>query len=184
MRSLKILVTGTNGMVGSALTRLCHKMGDQITTFTHASLDISDDEAVNAAIKTVRPQAVINCAAWTDVDACESDRTRAYGANATGPRNLARACRRHGAALVTISTDYVFDGTKEGFYTQRDDPNPQSVYAVSKLEGERLALSECARTMIARTGWIFGVGGKNFLSRVVELATAGHKIKAITDCFG
>lgn len=182
MSALKILVIGANGMVGRALTRL--SQGDQITAFTREQLDISDDAAVTAAIQTVRPRAVINCAALTDVDACESDRSRAHQINAIGPLNLARACRRNGATLVTISTDYVFDGTKEGFYTQRDDPNPQSVYAMSKLEGERLAASECARTMIVRTGWIFGAGGKNFLSRVVELAIANHKIVAINDSYG
>jgi dTDP-4-dehydrorhamnose reductase len=86
--------------------------------------------------------------------------------------------------LITISTDYVFDGTKDGFYTQRDQPNPQSVYAVSKLEGERRAQITWARTIVVRSGYIFGVGGKNFLSSIVERGRRGERLKAINDTFG
>jgi dTDP-4-dehydrorhamnose reductase len=105
-------------------------------------------------------------------------------ANADGPEVLANACRRANALLITISTDYVFDGEKDGFYTQRDQPNPQSVYAVSKLAGEHRAQTSWARTIVVRTGYIFGPGGKNFLSTVIERGRRGEKLSAIDDSFG
>src|SRR5918998_3645198 len=136
---MKILVTGAGGMVGRALVRHCGGRGDEVLALDRAALDIADERAVSETVARARPEAVVNCAAWTNVDGCEGDPARARAANALGPENLAAACRRAGAALVTISTDYVFDGRKDGFYTQRDDPNPQSVYGVAKLEGERRA---------------------------------------------
>jgi dTDP-4-dehydrorhamnose reductase len=127
---------------------------------------------------------VINCAAWTDVDGCESDAEKAERVNALGPENLARVSRNADAVLITISTDYVFDGRKEGFYTQRDQPTPISIYGRFKLEGERRAQAAHARTIVVRTGYIFGPGGKNFLSNVVLRARRGDKLKAIGDYWG
>jgi dTDP-4-dehydrorhamnose reductase len=131
-----------------------------------------------------RPDTVINCAAWTDVDGCERDKDRAFAANARGPENLAAAAREVGSGLVTISTDYVFDGKKIGFYTQRDDPNPESVYGMAKLEGERRAQLTYARTIVVRTGFVFGRGGTNFLSRIIERARTREKLTAISDAYG
>jgi dTDP-4-dehydrorhamnose reductase len=181
---MKILVTGAGGMVGRALVKHCEGRGDEVRPFDRAALDIADYAAVSETIGRERPEAVVNCAAWTDVDGCEHDPARARAANALGPAHLAAACRRAGAVLVTISTDYVFDGRKGGFYTQRDDPNPLSVYGAAKLEGERGAQSACARSIVVRTGWIFGEGGKSFLSRVVELGRSGQRLKAIHDTWG
>ncbi len=181
---MKILVTGAAGMLGRAVVRHCEARGDEVVGLDRRALDVSDAAAVAAAFEASRPEAVINCAAWTDVDGCELDPMRAHKVNALGPQNLAYNCRRAGALLVTVSTDYVFDGRKEGFYTQRDDPNPQSVYAVSKLQGERRARLAAARTVVVRTGWVFGAGGTNFLSRVVEIAREGGSLKAITDAWG
>lgn len=171
-------------MVGRAVLEHCTALGDEVSAHDHQSLDIADATAVSSLFERERPEVVINCAAWTDVDGCETDRARAFKANARGPENLATSARRIQAGFVTISTDYVFDGAKDGFYTQRDDPNPTSVYGVSKLEGERLAQAACARTTIARTGWIFGIGGRNFLSRVIELAARNEHLKAISDAWG
>jgi dTDP-4-dehydrorhamnose reductase len=137
-----------------------------------------------ATLEKDKPEAVINCAAWTDVDGCESDPARAQAANALGPENLAKASRRAGAILVTISTDYVFAGDRDGFYTQRDDPSPQSVYAVAKLDGERRSQMACARTVVVRSGFIFGPGGRNFLSTLSERVKGGDKISAISDAWG
>src|SRR6185503_11928328 len=111
-RSLRILVTGAGGMVGRALSEYCRSIGDVVLPFDHRSLDISDHELVRQTLLNEKPEVVINCAAWTDVDGCESDRERAYAANARGPENLATACSESGSLLVTISTDYVFDGRK------------------------------------------------------------------------
>lgn len=171
-------------MVGRAVSRYCEAIGDQVVAADHKSLDIVDRDQVIAALTESLPDVVINCAAWTDVDGCERDSARAYAANATGPENLAWASRLVRAGLVTISTDYVFDGAKQGFYTQRDDPNPQSVYAAAKLEGERRAQNSYARTIVIRSGFIFGPGGKNFLSAIVQKVRRNEPIKAISDSFG
>ena len=171
-------------MVGRALVEHCVASGDEVLSYDHNGLDIADIEAVESVIVGKQPEAVINCAAWTDVDGCEGDAEKARQVNALGPENLARASRKAGAVLVTISTDYVFDGRKEGFYTQRDQPVPISVYGNYKLEGERKAQAEHARTIVVRTGYIFGPGGKNFLSNVVSVAERGEKLKAISDYWG
>ena len=171
-------------MVGRALVEHCRSSGDEVLSFDHKGLDIADADAVQSVIVAKRPDAVINCAAWTDVDGCESDHERARQVNALGPENLARASRKADAVLVTISTDYVFDGQKTGFYTQRDKPNPISVYGRFKLEGEQRAQAEHARTIVVRTGYIFGPGGKNYLSNVVARAERGEKLKAISDYWG
>jgi dTDP-4-dehydrorhamnose reductase len=162
----------------------CLAEGDTVIGLNHDALDISDEAAVRDAIDSAAPEVVINCAAFTNVDGCESDKDRAFRANSLGPELLAQACQRSGALLITISTDYVFDGEKEGFYTQRDQPNPQSVYASSKLEGERRAQNAWARTMVVRSGYIFGEGGTNFLSTFLERARAGAHLKPIKDSFG
>ena len=180
----KILITGSRGLVGWATADNCWLIGDEVAPYDHQSLDITDPEQVQTVISRESPDAVINCAAWTDVDGCESDPAKAEQANAIGPENLARACRKVNAGFVTISTDYVFDGLKDGFYTQRDDPKPLSVYGRAKLEGERRAQVEYARTIVVRTGYIFGPGGRNFLSVVVDRARRGEKLKVISDSWG
>ena len=181
---MKILITGSGGLVGRALTEHCRNSEDEVIALTRAELDVSDAVQVTSCLEENTPQVVINCAAWTDVDACESDPDRCYQVNAAGPANLAIACHRISAMLITISTDYVFDGTKDGFYTQRDNPNPLSVYAKAKLEGERRVQVNNANSIIVRTGFIFGPGGRNFLSNVVQLARAGKHLKGIVDAWG
>lgn len=181
---MKILITGAGGLVGKASVGHCLANGDEVVGYDHQTLDIGDARKVEAVVRSERPGAVINCAAWTDVDGCESDPVKAERANAIGPENLARACRQANAVLLTISTDYVFDGAKDGFYTQRDQPRPLSVYGRFKLEGERRAQAEHARTIVVRSGYIFGPGGRNFLSTVVDRAKRGEKLKVITDSWG
>jgi dTDP-4-dehydrorhamnose reductase len=181
---LKILITGAGGLVGRALTEHCQKLGDEVFDYDHKSLDIADADAMEAILAR-RPDAVINCAAWTNVDGCEGDPLKTWRVNSLGPVNLAHASRIMNAVFVTISTDYVFDGSKSaGFYTQRDNPNPINVYGQFKLDGERRVQAEHARSIIVRSGYIFGVGGKNFLSTVVPQVRAGAEMKAISDCFG
>ena len=125
----------------------CLAAGDEVLSYDHQSLDITDYAAVDSIVVSQSPDAVVNCAAWTDVDGCESDPERARKTNSLGPENLARAARRANAVFITISTDYIFDGEKEGFYTQRDQPRPISIYGhyKPKVNGERrtstLALS-------------------------------------------
>jgi dTDP-4-dehydrorhamnose reductase len=181
---MKALITGAGGLVGRALVEQCNGAGDRTISLDHAQLDITDRQRIEATFDSERPDVVINCAAWTDVDGCELDPQRAQTVNALGPEYLALACKRLGISFITISTDYVFDGEKDGFYTQRDKPNPQSVYAVSKLDGELRAQTAWPQTIVVRTGYIFGSGGTNFLSLVPKRARRGEHIKAINDSFG
>lgn len=181
---MKVVVTGAAGMVGRAVREHCNSLGDEVLTYDHQTLDISDRTLVLTTVQNQKPDIVINCAAWTDVDGCEKDKDRAFAVNASGPENLAKACCGVNAVLVTISTDYVFDGNKEGFYTQDDLPNPASIYGIAKLEGERRAIAADPRTVVVRSGFIFGPGGNNFLSTIVDRARRGEKIKAISDAYG
>ena len=181
---MRVLVAGANGLVGSAVVRHCKQAGDEVLAYPHQHLDIVDGELVNKTITDAHPELVINCAAWTDVDGCESDVARAFEVNSLGPENLALACQKINAAFVTISTDYVFDGKKEGFYTQLDEPNPLSIYGTSKLEGEQRACGANPQTIVARTGFVFGSGGRNFLSTVVARARRGETLQAISDARG
>jgi dTDP-4-dehydrorhamnose reductase len=171
-------------MVGQAVIEHCARLNDEVFAHDHLSLDIEDEPQVRAIFERERPDVVINCAAWTNVDKCELNPERTFMVNARGPEILASESRSISASLITISTDYVFDGEKIGFYTQRDQPNPRSVYASAKLEGERRAQAASARTIVVRTGWVFGPQGRNFLSRVVELAERGERLKAISDAYG
>lgn len=175
-------------MVGQACVRHGATLEHEIQAHTRQTLDIADSSNVREVFERERPDAVINCAAWTDVDGCEIDAARAFRQNAEAVENLAVACRMVGASFVTISTDYVFDGAKEDFYTQRDDPNPQSVYGKAKLDGERRATVANARTIIVRSGYIFGANGGNFLSNIVPYARraqeSGKHLQAITDSSG
>jgi len=181
---LRVLITGAGGMVGRAVQEYCGASGDLVFPYDHQSLDISDSDRVHETLRRDQPEFIINCAAWTDVDGCELNRDRAFAANAEGPENLAQASREISAGLVTISTDYVFDGKKDGFYTQRDQPAPESIYGLSKLEGERRAQLAYARTIVVRTGFVFGPHGTNFLSTIIERAGRGEKLKAIRDAYG
>ncbi|HSK70214.1 MAG TPA: dTDP-4-dehydrorhamnose reductase [Pyrinomonadaceae bacterium] len=181
---MKVLVTGANGMVAKATANYCQSIGDEVSAFTRQELDISDRNAVFDVFRRERPEAVINCAAYTNVDGAETNQEICYAANAFGVENLALSAKEIDAAFVTISTDYVFDGAKSDFYTQRDTPNPQGVYAKSKLEGEIRARNAYARSIIVRSGWIYGAGGTNFLSVMHQLLAEGKNIKTIADSYG
>ena len=181
---MKILITGANGMVARAAIDFCNLRRDEVLSYTRQNLDISDRDVVFATLKDQKPDAVINCAAYTDVDGSETNIDLCYAANAKGVENLALAAKAVDAGFVTISTDYVFDGVKDGFYTQRDTPNPQGVYAKAKLEGEILARNAYARSIIVRSGWIYGKSGTNFLSIMNQLLSKGKPITAISDSYG
>lgn len=181
---MRVLVTGAGGMLGRAVIKHFGEAGDELITLTREHLDISDGESVHAALIQHSPDYVINCAAFTDVDGCETNDEPNNSVNGLGPRNLALATREIDAGLITISTDYVFDGQKNGFYTQRDTPDPLSAYGRAKLHGERLAQVANARSIVVRVGWLFGDGGKNFLSKVPDLVAQATRLKAIGDSFG
>jgi dTDP-4-dehydrorhamnose reductase len=181
---MKVLVTGANGMVAKATIEHCRSMGDEVVAKQRQELDISDRDAVLGLLVEQKFDVVLNCAAYTNVDGAEENAGQCFAANSTGVENLALASKETGSAFVTISTDYVFDGTKGSAYDQRDTPMPLSVYAKSKLEGEFKARNAYARSIIVRAGWIFGTDGTNFLSVMHKLLGDGKKIKAISDSYG
>lgn len=175
------MITGSGGLLGRSMRARLTDSGWGVVALPHAELDITNEEDVQAAVGMVRPEVLINCVATADVDRCEVEPDWAYAVNATGPRHLARACREAGAQIVHVSTDYVFDGSKQGFYTQEDEPNSPSVYGQSKLAGEFAVREEAERFYIVRTSWLFGAGGKNFGSRVIEYARQGRPLKGVID---
>jgi dTDP-4-dehydrorhamnose reductase len=181
---MKILITGANGMVARAAIAHCTSLGDDVIGVTRTELDISGRDDVLASIDSIRPDAVLNCAAFTDVDASEFNEGKAYAANADGPENLAAACREFGARFLTISTDYVFDGEKNGFYVEDDVPKPLSVYGRSKYEGEQRAAAANADAIVVRSGWIFGPGGTNFLSVMPRLLAESKSLTTVSDSLG
>ncbi|HZM86595.1 MAG TPA: dTDP-4-dehydrorhamnose reductase [Blastocatellia bacterium] len=175
------MITGAGGLLGRSMSSRLAGSGWFVAALPHAELDITDEVAVREAVINVSPDVLINCVATADVDRCEVDPEWAYAVNATGPRFLARACREIGADIVHVSTDYVFDGSKKGFYTQEDEANSPSVYGQSKLAGEHAVREEAERFYIVRTSWLFGAGGKNFGSRVIEYARKGGPLKGVID---
>lgn len=171
-------------MVARASVEHCRRIDDEVVALARQQLDIAERDAVFASIKEHRPDAVLNCAAYTDVDGAESDPEAARRANTLGVQNLAEATKEFGARLITISTDYVFDGANSGFYTENDEPSPRGVYATTKYDGEIAAMRANPNAIVVRSGWIYGTGGTNFLS-VMHLLLAERKpIKAIADAYG
>ena len=181
---MKVLITGANGMVARAAIDHCRAIGDDVVAHTRQQLDIADRDAVLKCFDQNRPMAVLNCAAFTDVDGAESEPEASHAANTVGVRNLAEASASIGSRFVTISTDYVFDGANLGFYLEDDAPNPRGVYAETKYAGELSAAEANPDSVIVRSGWIYGQGGTNFLSVMHRLLGDGKNIKAIGDAYG
>ena len=178
---MKVLITGAKGMLGQDMVAEFQRRDYEVHAADHKALDITDIQAVRAAITALKPDIVVNCAAYTDVDKAESEPEVAMRVNGLGPRNLALACEATGAVLLHISTDYVFDGEKEGPYEIWDTPNPINVYGKSKLWGENYVRSLMHRYFIVRTSWLFGKGGRNFVTTMLELAKRGEPIRVVND---
>lgn len=163
------------------MVAVCERAGDDVVAVDHAALDVTSRDAVLGAITVLRPDAVIHTAAWTAVDACESDSARAFVANALAVRWVAEGCRLAGAHLVTVSTDYVFDGTKAAPYHEWDTPNPQSVYGASKRGGELEALTAGTPAAVVRTSWVCGAHGGNVVKTVLRLAAEPGVLRFVDD---
>jgi dTDP-4-dehydrorhamnose reductase len=163
---MKVLVTGAAGQLGTDLVRTCTAAGDDVVACGRDDLDLGDRDSVHQAVGGTRPDVIVNAAAWTAVDACEGDPDRAYRINALGPRWVTEAARGAGAHVVHVSTDYVFDGTKETPYVEWDAPNPTSAYGRSKLGGEREI--DPSHTVV-RTAWVCGAHGHNMVKTVLGL---------------
>jgi dTDP-4-dehydrorhamnose reductase len=181
---MRVLVTGAGGQLGHDVVATCRAAGDDVVGVDHAALDVADRDAVLAAILTIAPDAVVHAAAWTAVDACESDPDRAWAVNALAVRWVAEACRRTGAHLVHVSTDYVFDGTKTEPYVEWDTPNPQSAYGRSKLGGEHEALGAGIGATVVRTSWVCGEHGSNMVRTIMRLAAERPELAFVDDQVG
>jgi len=181
---MKILVTGAGGQVGRELVERCTARNDDVIAADRARLDATDRDAVLQACLSTRPDAIVHCASWTAVDACESDVEHAYAANALAARHVAEGATRAGAHLVHLSTDYVFDGTKPSPYHEWDAPNPQSVYGRSKWAGEQEVSSVASSWTTVRISWVCGQYGNNMVKTLLRLAGEGVDPKFVDDQVG
>ncbi len=180
----KFLVTGANGQLGRAICELYSGNPEvEIVKTDVAELDITDVSAVTAMIEEVKPYAIINCAAHTNVNACETDADNAYKINAIGPRNLSIAAAKTGAKMVHVSTDYVFEGNGTVPYTEFDDTNPLAMYGKTKLEGEKFVQQFTDKFFIIRTAWLYG-DGKNFVKTMLKLSETNDEVKVVGDQIG
>lgn len=188
----RILITGANGQLGRAVNQLLKDREEyslintslsESSAYCPIKLDITNPMGVMNLIQDVRPQVIINCAAHTQVDLCESDQERAYAINALGPKHLAEAAQAVEARLIHISTDYVFNGEKEEPYNEEDATEPKSVYGATKLAGEEFVKSICENHQIVRTAWLYGEG-KNFIRTMLRLAKEGKDIRVVSDQVG
>lgn len=175
---MKLVVTGAGGQLGRDVVLACERAGDEVTALGRAELDVTDRDAVLGCVHSVAPAAVVHCAAWTAVDDCEDDPDRALLTNALAVRWVAEACRRAGAHLVHVSTDYVFSGEQAAPYTEWDAPDPRSVYGRSKLAGEREAGPGAT---IVRTSWLCGEHGPNMVKTVLRLAGQPGELAFVDD---
>jgi dTDP-4-dehydrorhamnose reductase len=179
---VKLLVTGAGGGLGRAFLEAVPGHHD-VDAFGHEELDVGDHDAVMRTVPLLGPDAIVNCAAWTNVDGNESDPVRAARDNARGPANLALAARSCDAALLHVSTDYVFDGAKAAPYDELDEPHPGSVYGRAKLAGERAVRELLPASFIVRTGYVFG-GGRDYLTGAARRLAAGDPAGGLTDRVG
>lgn len=194
--SLKVLITGAKGQLGSELGRCLANMQAEIGSISEAYvdaqvflcdssiLDIADKDAVSKAFQEIEPDIVFNCAAFTNVDGCELNEDAAYAVNATGPENLAQAAKGCGAKLVHVSTDYVFPGTDPTPRIEDDEPAPISAYGRTKLAGEIAVRKNCDEYFIVRTAWLYGYNGKNFVKTMIGLGEKFDEVTVVNDQFG
>jgi len=175
---VRVLLTGAGGQVGQEL--VVAFADHDVVTADHAALDVADRDAVVACVTASRPEVIVHAAAWTAVDACESDPDRAFAVNSLGTRHIAEAAQRVGAPVYTFSTDYVFDGDQPEPYTELDTPNPRSVYGSSKLAGER-ELASTPDATILRTSWVCGRHGGNMVKTILRLASEHDTLSFVDD---
>lgn len=179
----RILLTGKNGQVGWELRRTLSTLGD-VVAFNSAELDLADGSSLRETVQRLRPDIIVNAAAYTAVDKAESERSLAQAVNGAAPGILAEEAAKLGALLVHYSTDYVFNGAKETPYAEDDIPAPLGVYGASKLAGEDAVRAAGCRYLIFRTSWVYGGRGKNFLLTMLRLAKERAELRVVDDQFG
>ncbi len=175
---MKLWILGKTGLLGNALVNVCKGL-DFVAT-TRGEADITDLDSLKKALSEINPTHIVNCTAFNDVDGAESKSDQAFSVNSLGPENLGKL----GKKVIHISTDYVFDGAKRSPYLEEDSCNPLSVYGKSKREGELKLLSAAPNALIIRTSWLFGTGGKNFISSLVNLLRTQTELKIAADQIG
>ncbi len=181
----KVLIFGKHGQVGGQLVnQLAQREEYAVVATDIEDVDLTDDTATRTLVIEQRPDWVINTSAHTAVDRAETERELAHQLNAVAPRVIAEACSEIGAAMIHYSTDYVFDGSASVPYVETDQPNPQSVYGITKLEGERAVLSALDHSLIFRTAWVYSKDGKNFVNTMLRLAGERSEIKVVCDQYG
>ncbi|MGJ5756206.1 dTDP-4-dehydrorhamnose reductase [Streptomyces puniciscabiei] len=180
---MRWLVTGAGGMLGRDTVHELRERGEAVTGLTRAALDITEPAAVQGALADHRPDVVVNCAAYTAVDAAETDEDRALFVNGEGPRQLARACAAQGARLIHVSTDYVFSGeARTSPYPEDHPPAPNTAYGRTKLAGERAVLSELPDgSAVLRTAWLYGAHGRSFVRTMLELEATRDTVDVVDD---
>lgn len=178
---MRILITGAKGQLAKEFQQSLEDYHYQVTALDKESLDISDPDNVKKAFNQYKPDIVLNCAAYNFVDKAEDDFDTAYKINALGVRNLTFACKRNNALLVHYSSDYVFDGKKEDFYTEEDVTNPINSYGMTKLLGETFLREETDNFLLFRVSWVFGEGRQNFLYKLIEWAKKNRVLKVVYD---
>lgn len=182
---MRVLITGCYGQVGSCLTRQLANNGNiTVRGLDREHLDITNQKAVSAAVAEFKPTIIINAAAHTAVDKAEEEVDLSYAINRDGPKYLAQAAQSVGAAILHISTDYVFEGNKVGEYVETDATNPQGVYGESKLAGEIAVAEACEKHIILRTAWVFGESGNNFVKTMLRLGENRDALSIVGDQFG
>lgn len=180
---MKILLTGVSGQVGYELERCLQGLGEVVAPRRDA-LDLSDLAQVEQVVRAVRPQLIVNPAAYTLVDQAEQEPELAWRINAQAPAVMAQEARKLGAAMVHFSTDYVFDGSKESAYLETDRPNPLNVYGKSKLAGEEAVAAAGIPHLVLRTSWVYGMRGRNFLMTMLRLASEQPRLRVVADQLG
>lgn len=179
----RMLVTGGGGLLGGEIVRAFETDWTVVVTDV-AECDVTRHDAVRSAFDRHRPEVVVHCAAYTAVDRAEEERERAHEVNERGTRNVARACRDGGALLVAFGTDYIFDGAKGTPYVEEDAANPLSAYGASKWAAERALREEAPAHVLVRSQWLYGSGGRNFVSAILEKARRGEPLRVVADQVG
>jgi dTDP-4-dehydrorhamnose reductase len=178
---MKVVIAGANGQLGKDMLLAAGNAGHDVVGFGRAEMDVADADSVRRRMELERPDMVVNCAAWTDVDGAESDESGAFAVNGTGAGNVAAGAREVDAAVVFVSTDYVFDGQKSTPYVESDQPGPLSAYGRTKLAGEEATAAANPRHFIVRSSGLFGIGGGNFVDTMLRLAESTNEVLVIRD---
>jgi len=181
---MKVLVTGAGGMLGQEVVRAAAAAGHEAVGLRHGDLDVADAEAVRRRVSSERPGAVVNCAAYTNVDGAEEARNEAFELNGRAPGLVAAAAAEVGASVIHLSSDYVFNGGKREPYVESDPPAPLSAYGESKLAGEAPTIEANPRHFVVRSAWLFGTGGRNFIDTMLRLGGERDEVRVVDDQVG